>query len=77
METDEAGLRVLEAQANLGIATGSRYPQVQALTGQALAIGTSEGDENAVVSDLNFRKYNLGVGVSWEMDFWGRFRRGI
>jgi NodT family efflux transporter outer membrane factor (OMF) lipoprotein len=71
------GLRVLEAQANLGIATGGRYPQVQVLTGQALAIGTSEGDENAVVSDLEFRKYDLGVGVSWEMDFWGRFRRGI
>lgn len=71
------GLRVLEAQANLGIATGSRYPQVQVLTGQALAIGISEGDENSVVSDLDFRKYDLGVGVSWEMDFWGRFRRGI
>lgn len=72
-----AGLRVLEAQANLGIATGSRYPQVQVLTGQALAVGTSEGDENAVISDLDFRKYNLSVGLSWEIDFWGRFRRGI
>jgi len=71
------GLRVLEAQANLGIATGRQYPQVQVLTGHALAIGTSEGEENAVISDLDFRKYSVGASVSWEIDFWGRFQRGI
>ncbi len=32
-----AGLRVLEAQARLGIATGSRYPQVQVATGDVTA----------------------------------------
>ena len=71
------GLRVLEAQANLGIATGRQYPQVQVLSGQALAIGTSEGDENTAINDLDFRKYSFGAGVSWEIDFWGRFQRGI
>ena len=32
---DVAGLRVLEAQAQLGIASGLQYPQVQVATGDA------------------------------------------
>lgn len=72
-----AGLRVLEAQANLGIATGARYPQTQALTGQALEINKSTSDENTLTDDLDFTKYSLGIVVSWELDFWGRFKRGI
>ena len=63
-----AGLRVIEAQADLGIATGSRYPQVQAVSGDA-----SIADNG----DLRLEQYNLGAGLSWEIDFWGRFRRGI
>jgi NodT family efflux transporter outer membrane factor (OMF) lipoprotein len=71
-----AGLRVLEAQAQLGIATGGRFPQVQAVSGQALAIGSSDSDES-IIGGVDFQKYSLGVGVSWEIDFWGRFERGI
>ncbi len=63
-----AGLRVIEAQANLGIATGNRYPQVQAVSG-----GASIADNG----DLRIEQYSLGAGLSWEIDFWGRFRRGI
>jgi multidrug efflux system outer membrane protein len=63
-----SGLRVLEAQANLGIATGNRFPQVQAISGDASF--TDNGD-------LTLEQYNLGAGLSWEMDFWGRFSNGI
>jgi len=73
-----AGLRVLEARAVLGIATGSRYPQSQALVGDATAIQVSESNANTGGGgDLQYTQYNLGVGASWEIDFWGRFRRGI
>ncbi len=72
-----AGLRVLESQARLGIATGSKYPQVQVLAGDATTIGASESNANTTVGDLEFTQFNLGATVSWEMDFWGRFRRGI
>jgi NodT family efflux transporter outer membrane factor (OMF) lipoprotein len=68
-----AGLRVLEAQAQLGIATGSRYPQSQNLFGDAIRVspaGTTGGGEN-------FTAYTLGASAAWELDFWGRFRRGI
>jgi multidrug efflux system outer membrane protein len=63
-----AGLRILEAQANLNIATGNRFPQSQAITGAAAF--TDSGD-------LTIQQYNLGAGLSWEIDFWGRFSHGI
>jgi len=63
-----AGLRVLEAQANLNIATGNRFPQVQAVTGSASV--TDSGD-------ITLQQYSLGAGLSWEVDFWGRFSHGI
>jgi len=68
-----AGLRVLEARAQLGIATGQLYPQTQVGTGAATWISPAEN--TGVTSDL--WQYSLGASVSWEIDFWGRFRRGI
>lgn len=72
-----AGLRVLESQARLGIATGNRYPQLQVIGGDASVIGTSETGANSETRDLSFVQTNLAATLSWEMDFWGRFRRGI
>ena len=72
-----AGLRVLESQARLGLATGNRYPQVQVATGDATAIGTSKSSADSASRDLSFVQYNVAATLSWEIDFWGRFRRGI
>ena len=72
-----AGLRVLESQARLGIATGSRYPQLQVLAGDASTIGTSDSGSGSNTRDQSLNQLNLGATLSWEMDFWGRFRRGI
>jgi NodT family efflux transporter outer membrane factor (OMF) lipoprotein len=68
-----AGLRVLEAQAQLGVATGLKYPQVQVAAGDAAYLSPPS---NTGV-DANYWQFSGGVGVSWELDFWGRFRRGI
>ena len=68
-----AGLRVLEAQAQLGVATGLKYPQVQVAAGEATYI--SPPDTSAVAS--NYWQFALGATASWEIDFWGRFQRGI
>ena len=68
-----AGLRVLEARAQLGIATGLLYPQSQVAVGEATRV--SPADNTGVTSD--FWQYGLGASISWEIDFWGRFRRGI
>jgi NodT family efflux transporter outer membrane factor (OMF) lipoprotein len=68
-----AAIRVLEAQAQLGVATGLKYPQVQVATGDATYLSPPE---NTGV-DARYWQFSGGVGVAWEMDFWGRFRRGI
>jgi NodT family efflux transporter outer membrane factor (OMF) lipoprotein len=63
-----AGLRVLQAQQQLAIAIGNQYPQQQQITGSA-----ARAKEQGVVFD----DYSLGFNLSWEPDFWGRFRRAI
>jgi len=68
-----AGLRVLESRAQLGIATGAKYPQSQLAAGQAMFV--SPADNSGVSS--SFWQYGIGASASWEIDFWGRFRRGI
>jgi len=72
-----AGLRVLESQARLNIAVGNRYPQQQVLAGDITAVGISESTANSSAADTSFTEFNLGASVVWEIDFWGRFRRGI
>lgn len=69
---EAAGLRVLEARAQLGIATGNIYPQQQTADGSAIYsdLGRNLGDSSGW-------QYSLGVNVGWELDFWGKFRRGI
>lgn len=73
-----AGLRVLEARASLAIATGNQYPQSQFVSGDATRISLSESNANtAGGADLSYQQFNIGAGASWELDFWGKFRRGI
>jgi len=72
-----AGLRVIEAQASLQIALGNRYPQTQALAGSATAVGKSSSDDDTALSGLEFTQLSVGASISWEIDFWGKFRRGV
>jgi NodT family efflux transporter outer membrane factor (OMF) lipoprotein len=72
-----AGLRVLESRAQLGIAIGNQYPQTQAVVGDATALQASKNAANTAAGDLEFTQFNIGIGASWEADFWGKFKRGI
>jgi hypothetical protein len=72
-----AGLKVLEARAQLGIAVGYLYPQVQQATGSVNYKAGSKNAANTKAGDLGFLEYNVGVSVGWELDFWGKFRRSI
>ncbi len=63
-----AGLRVLQSQQQLAIAIGNQFPQQQQVSGAA----TREKS-----SDVIFNEYSLGFNLSWEADFWGRFRRQV
>jgi multidrug efflux system outer membrane protein len=68
-----AGLRIMEARAQLGIAGSALYPQVQQATGEVLWAGEHKrsGPDTSAVS------FSAGLRASWELDFWGKFRRSI
>lgn len=72
-----AGLRILEARAQVGIATGNRYPQQQTLSAGFGAVGASENAANTVAGDLNYSDSSIGFDAAWELDLWGKFRRGV
>ena len=72
-----AGVRVLEARAQLGIAIGEIYPQTQQAFGFLQYNRTSEKAPNFISPLLNFRQSELGFQAAWELDFWGKFRRAI
>jgi NodT family efflux transporter outer membrane factor (OMF) lipoprotein len=88
-----AGMRVLEARAQLAIDTGNLLPQTQTSTGDfrwnglsdktannVLQFSTSPGGVGGVTLPIFRRWYgqwDLGFNLSWELDFWGRFRRAI
>jgi outer membrane protein TolC len=80
-----AGLRVYEARAILGVAAGTLYPQAQSARASATAFQLSENADPianlppAVGSlvDPSFNRYGMSLDAAWELDFWGRFRRGV
>jgi outer membrane protein, multidrug efflux system len=68
-----AGLRIMEARAQLGIAGSALYPQLQQVTADALRAG----EKRAGARDSSATSVSAGFLVGWEIDFWGKFRRGI
>lgn len=73
-----AGLRILEARAQLGIATGLLFPQVQEGSGGATWNEASKHAANqADLPNHDFGDFSVGFDATWEIDFWGRYRRNI
>ena len=74
----EAGFRVLQARAQLGISIGELFPQKQEMNGSVDSHGVSTNVANRVATPTRwFGQWNYGFGLAWELDFWGRFRRAI
>lgn len=69
-----AGLRIIESRAILGIADSSLYPQVQQLNGSVTRVKQSSTGSG---SDQSLTNYEASFDLGWELDFWGRFKRGI
>ncbi len=82
-----AGVRVLEARAQLGIVVGELFPQTQQASGslqyfrpsehsaQAASLGAAHGSTSS--TPIRFWQSQIGLGANWEIDFWGKFRRAI
>jgi len=74
----QAGFRVLEARAALGISVGELFPQTQVMDGGYSRHGVSVNVANRVATPQRwFSSWSYGFGLAWELDFWGRFRRAI
>jgi NodT family efflux transporter outer membrane factor (OMF) lipoprotein len=81
-----AGVRVLQARAQLGIAIGDFFPQTQQGIGSVQYNRTSDRSTTAAVAaaapggsatSFDYWQSQLGLQASWELDFWGKFRRTI
>lgn len=70
-----AGIRILEARAQLGIAFGNLFPQSQQLRGGYSYNSASENSANTISGDLSYADVAVGFDAAWELDFWGKFRR--
>ena len=85
-----AGTKVLQARAQLGIAIGEFWPQKQGALGTASynllsqanaqsspASGVGQSSPSPGLKIINFWSDGIGVQAAWELDFWGKFRRGV
>ena len=72
-----AGIRILEARAELGIAFGFQYPQTQQALGSASLNQISKNAPNAALSDRYYSNFDVGLDAAWELDVWGKFRRAV
>ncbi|KAB0489367.1 efflux transporter outer membrane subunit [Pseudomonas vancouverensis] len=71
-----AGLRVMEARAQLGIALSGRYPQLQQVSADSLYQNRRQW-AGSNPQDSHSWQYSTGFDLGWELDFWGRFSRAI
>jgi len=67
-----AGLRLLESRAQLGIAESLLGPQATIGSGEWLRSGQQRNG-----SYQSGRRYSASFNLGWELDFWGKFQRGI
>lgn len=78
-----AGVRVFEARAQLGVAVGGLFPQTQQAFGSVTYNRESERSPSApqpgqaAGADFAFSQAQVGLRASWELDFWGKFRRAV
>jgi NodT family efflux transporter outer membrane factor (OMF) lipoprotein len=89
-----AGVRVLQARAQLGATIGDLYPQKQQVYGELTHERLSDSESSRGLSrnvgqrtgvqrnlpsldDNSFWVVQFGLGASWELDLWGKFRRAI
>jgi NodT family efflux transporter outer membrane factor (OMF) lipoprotein len=73
-----AGTRILEARAQLGIVTSAEYPQLQQANGDLSQQQISAFAPNTSSAiDRSFASTGIGFDTGWELDIWGKFRRGV
>jgi NodT family efflux transporter outer membrane factor (OMF) lipoprotein len=73
-----AGVRILEARAKLNKSIGNLFPQQQTLSGQVNYTRLNDGLVTAIPGiDRNYLSDQVLFAATWEIDFWGKYRRDI
>jgi outer membrane protein, multidrug efflux system len=68
--------RVDEARATLGVSRADQYPGVSANVDAARNRPSQEGVTSAIAgSDPEYSNYRATLNASYEIDFWGKYRR--
>ncbi|MCB1135891.1 MAG: efflux transporter outer membrane subunit [Chlamydiia bacterium] len=77
--------RINEARANLGIASGLRYPQLQRLFGKQITSQLSEHVPPLSILPEDIRRrsnssndlFTVSFDAMWELDIWGKYQKGV
>jgi NodT family efflux transporter outer membrane factor (OMF) lipoprotein len=78
LDVRTAGTRILAARAQRNIAAGNLFPQLQEAFADVSRNAISGNRANLPPAASRFFDNNAaGFNLAWEIDFWGRFRRGI
>ncbi len=74
-----AGVRLLEARAQLGMIVGEFYPQMQQASGSLQYYWISDKSLYGAfgLTKFSYSQDQIQMNAAWELDFWGKFRRGI
>jgi len=72
-----AAIRIMESRAKLGIAKGTIFPQTQEIRAGLAHVQHSGNEPNFTTFDRYYTEFGMGLDVLWEVDLWGKFRRGI
>ncbi len=70
-----AASRIREARSLYGIAAADLYPEINANGEAEFLDGNQANSSGLPVSDQNF--YSLDLDFGWEIDLWGKVRRGM
>ena len=70
-----AGTRILEARAQRNIAAGNLFPQSQTAMAATVQARVTQNLGLPIPNPVNL--WANGFNASWELDFWGRYRRTV
>jgi NodT family efflux transporter outer membrane factor (OMF) lipoprotein len=78
LSVQAAGVRILEARAHLNQSIGKLFPQQQGLSGGVNYARLNDGLASTIPGvHPNYISDQILFAATWEIDFWGKYRRGI
>ncbi len=73
-----AGVRILETRARLNKSIGNLFPQQQGISGQLNYVRLDDGLVSQIPGvNPNYLSDEALFAATWEIDFWGKYRRDI